>query len=77
MGVTKTVISPGDGVTKAQKGDTITMEYTGNLHDPNAAGGKGKQFDSSVGKSDFKTQIGTGRVIKGTSTCAQSLELFD
>lgn len=43
MGVTKQLISPGDGATKAKAGDTITMEYTGNLHDPNAANGKGKQ----------------------------------
>ena len=43
MGVTKKLVQPGDGVTKAQKGDTITMEYTGNLYDPNAPEGKGKQ----------------------------------
>lgn len=28
MGVTKKLISEGDGTTKPQKGDTITMEYT-------------------------------------------------
>ena len=43
MGVTKEQISPGNGTDKAQKGDTITMEYTGNLYDPNAANKKGKQ----------------------------------
>ncbi|KAK3053052.1 hypothetical protein LTR09_005678 [Extremus antarcticus] len=65
MGVTKEQISPGDGTTKAKKGDTITMEYTGNLFDSNAPNKKGKQFDSSVGRGDFKTSIGTGQVIKG------------
>ncbi len=43
MGVTKEQISPGDGTTKAKKGDTITMEYTGNLFDSNAPNKKGKQ----------------------------------
>ncbi|KAI5358771.1 putative FKBP-type peptidyl-prolyl cis-trans isomerase domain-containing protein [Septoria linicola] len=58
MGVTKQQISPGDGVTRPKKGDEITMEYTGTLEN-------GKQFDSSVGRGDFKTAIGVGRVIKG------------
>jgi FK506-binding protein 1 len=44
MGVTKQMISPGDGQTKAKAGDTITMEYTGNLEDKSAANGKGKQY---------------------------------
>jgi FK506-binding protein 1 len=42
------------------------MEYTGNLYDEKAPGGKGKQFDSSVGRGDFNTQIGVGTLIKGT-----------
>ncbi|KAK7509650.1 FKBP-type peptidyl-prolyl isomerase-like protein [Phyllosticta citricarpa] len=63
MGVEKQTIKPGDGVTKPQNGDTVTMEYTGYLQD--ASGAKGKQFDSSVGRGDFQTAIGVGRVIKG------------
>jgi FK506-binding protein 1 len=43
MGVTKTMISPGNGKDKAKAGDTITMEYTGNLYDDNASNKKGKQ----------------------------------
>jgi hypothetical protein len=43
MGVTKKTITEGNGVDKAKKGDTITMEYTGNLYDSNADNGKGKQ----------------------------------
>lgn len=46
MGVTKQIISEGNGTDKAKKGDTITMEYTGNLQDANAANGKGKQYVS-------------------------------
>ncbi|KAK5681452.1 hypothetical protein LTS10_005982 [Elasticomyces elasticus] len=62
--ITKKMLTPGDGQTKAKKGDTITMEYTGNLFDPSAPDNKGKQFDSSVGRGDFKTSIGTGQVIR-------------
>jgi len=65
MGVTKQLISPGDGVTKAKAGDTITMEYTGNLEDTSKSDNRGKQFDTSVGRGDFKTKIGVGQVIKG------------
>jgi len=65
MGVTKKQLVAGNGVDKPKAGDNITMEYTGNLYDQNAADNKGKQFDSSVGRGDFKTQIGVGQVIKG------------
>ncbi|KAF2861117.1 peptidylprolyl isomerase [Piedraia hortae CBS 480.64] len=63
--ITKKQILPGNGVDRPKAGDTILMEYTGNLYDPNAPDGKGKQFDTSVGRGDFETQIGVGRVIKG------------
>lgn len=43
MGVTKELISPGNGVDKPKQGDTITMEYTGNLFDKNAEKNKGSQ----------------------------------
>ena len=43
MGVTKKQITPGNGVDRPKAGDTITMEYTGNLQDTSAADGKGKQ----------------------------------
>lgn len=43
MGVTKQMITPGNGVDKPKAGDTISMEYTGNLFDPNAPNNKGKQ----------------------------------
>ena len=71
MGVTKTLISPGNGQDKPKKGDSITMEYTGNLYDANAPGGKGKQFDSSVGRGDFNTKIGVGQLIKGMHALLQ------
>lgn len=76
MGVTKKLISPGNGQDKPKKGDSITMEYTGNLYDANAQDGKGKQFDSSVGRGDFNTKIGVGQLIKGTYTAVQTCSLL-
>ena len=99
MGVTRKIIAKGNGTDKPRKGDTVTIEYTGNLYDE-AKGSKndfrGKQyvsaphtspllfptssrnnmlmhmlhpfrFDSSKGRGAFKTEIGVGKVIKGTS----------
>jgi len=62
MGVQKTILEEGNGPSP-QKGDQVTMEYTGWLKTPD--NGKGKQFDSTTGRGPFKTAIGVGRVIKG------------
>ncbi|KAH7077065.1 hypothetical protein FB567DRAFT_534462 [Paraphoma chrysanthemicola] len=64
MGVQKTVISEGNGPSP-QKGDQVTMEYTGWLRTPGKPEEKGAQFDSSIGRGSFQTAIGVGRVIKG------------
>ena len=45
MGVTKTVITEGDGKTFPKKGDNLTMHYTGTL------ASNGSKFDSSVDKA--------------------------
>ena len=37
MGVEKTTLSPGDGVTFPQKGDNVALHYTGCLYDPSKA----------------------------------------
>ncbi|KAL5411590.1 FK506 binding protein proline rotamase rapamycin-binding protein [Paraphaeosphaeria minitans] len=64
MGVTKTTITEGNGPSP-NKGDQVTMLYTGWLK--NADGSKGKEFDSTQkpGRGPFKTAIGVGRVIRG------------
>ncbi|KAL8866886.1 MAG: hypothetical protein Q9174_006019, partial [Haloplaca sp. 1 TL-2023] len=77
MGVTRKVLKEGDGTTKPKQGDQVTIEYTGNLYDESKADNdyRGKQFDSSVGRGDFKTQIGVGKVIRGkksTASCRSS-----
>jgi FK506-binding protein 1 len=59
MGVTKEIITQGDGVTKPSVGQELTMHYTGTLLD-------GKEFDSSVRKNKpFQFRIGIGAVIQG------------
>ena len=43
MGVQKQVLQQGNGTDKPKKGDNISMEYTGWLHEPSANEQKGKQ----------------------------------
>ncbi|KAI6085375.1 FK506-binding protein 1B [Hypoxylon rubiginosum] len=64
MGVTKTINEEGTGTQPVAR-QTVTIEYTGYLKDTTKPGNKGTQFDSSVGRRDFVTQIGVGQVIKG------------
>ncbi|KAI0875838.1 FK506-binding protein 1B [Hypoxylon argillaceum] len=64
MGVTKTILEEGTGA-QPTPGQTVTIVYTGWLKDTTKPDNKGKQFDSSVGRGDFVTQIGVGQVIKG------------
>ena len=45
-----------------KSGDTVTVNYTGWLY---VDGKKTTQFDSSIGKAPFTTQIGVGAVIAG------------
>lgn len=54
----------GSGATSTA-GQTLTVNYTGWLYDPSAPNFKGKQFDSSVGRSAFSFKLGAGQVIQG------------
>jgi len=65
MGVEKQLITKGNGVDKPKTNDEVTIEYTGWLYDKYADNYRGNKFDSSVGRGDFKTHIGVGKVIKG------------
>lgn len=58
---------PGDATSKAVgKMTPVLVHYTGWLYDPSKPDGKGKQFDTSVGKeTPFGFLVGAGRVIKG------------
>ncbi|KAG0123306.1 hypothetical protein HOY82DRAFT_495303 [Tuber indicum] len=69
MGVTKTVIKQGDGITFPKAGDTVTIHYVGTLQD-------GSKFDSSRDRNDpFVTKIGVGRVIKGWDEAVPRMSL--
>ena len=53
-------LSVGTG-PEAMNGDTLSVNYTGWLYDPNAAENKGTEFDSG----NFSFVLGAGRVIPG------------
>jgi len=67
MGVEKKILKEGNGVDYPHENDEVAMEYTGYLYDVSRASNdyKGAKFDSSIGRGDFVTKIGIGRVIKG------------
>lgn len=59
MGVTVTILQPGDNQTFPHPGDSITVHYVGTLD-------TGRQFDSSRSRGrPFSTPIGVGAVIRG------------
>ena len=48
------------------KSGPVSVHYTGWLHDPSAADGHGKKFDSSVDRGPpFEFVLGAGQVIRG------------
>ena len=59
-----TDILVGTGAT-ATAGNTITVHYTGWLYDEKASQYRGKQIDSSIGKTPFSFKLGVGQVIAG------------
>lgn len=59
MGVTVETITPGDGKSFPQTGQTVSVHYVGTL-------ANGKQFDSSRDRGKhFEFKLGLGQVIKG------------
>jgi len=56
--VLKVTKAPGDGKTFPQRGQRVTVDYTGQLLN-------GRQFDSSEGRDPFVFTIGKGEVIRG------------
>jgi len=58
----------GDGAT-AEKGQTVSVHYTGWLTD-------GEKFDSSKDRNDpFQFQLGAGRVIRGWDEGVQGMKI--
>ena len=58
-----TVVGSG---AEAVSGRSVSVHYTGWLHDPNQADGHGKKFDSSHDRRQpFDFNLGAGQVIHG------------
>ena len=68
-------VVPGTGAT-AQAGQSVTVHYTGWLHDPAAPNGRGKKFDSSVDRNEpFEFDLGAGMVIRGWDEGVQGMQV--
>jgi FKBP-type peptidyl-prolyl cis-trans isomerase FkpA len=67
--------TPGTGA-EAQAGQSVTVHYTGWLHDPAQPDGKGRKFDSSKDRGDpFQFDLGAGMVIRGWDEGVQGMKV--
>ncbi len=65
----------GDGAT-ASSGQHVNVHYTGWLHEPTAANGRGKKFDSSKDRGQpFSFALGAGQVIGGWDEGVQGMKV--
>ena len=60
--ITDTRVGTG---AEAVNGRTLTVNYTGWHYDQNAAGNKGTQFDTSIGRAPFPFVLGTRQRHRG------------
>lgn len=59
-----------------ETGQIATVHYTGWLHDPEAADGRGTKFDSSVDRDiPFQFPLGAGRVIRGWDAGVEGMRI--
>lgn len=67
--------TPGTGA-EARAGQYVQVHYTGWLHDPAAANGRGRKFDSSKDRGDpFEFALGAGQVIRGWDEGVQGMKV--
>jgi FKBP-type peptidyl-prolyl cis-trans isomerase FkpA len=67
--------SAGSG-DEARAGQQVKVHYTGWLHDPAAANGRGRKFDSSKDRGDpFRFGLGQGQVIRGWDEGVQGMKV--
>ena len=65
----------GNGAT-ARAGQDVSVHYTGWLHEPTAANGRGKKFDSSKDRGQpFNFGLGGGQVIGGWDEGVQGMQV--
>ena len=65
----------GDGAT-ASAGQNVSVHYTGWLHDPAQADGRGRKFDSSKDRGQpFRFALGAGQVIGGWDEGVQGMKI--
>lgn len=61
---------------EATAGQRVQVHYTGWLHDPAAADGRGRKFDSSKDRgSPFAFPLGAGHVIRGWDEGVQGMKV--
>jgi FKBP-type peptidyl-prolyl cis-trans isomerase FkpA len=67
--------TPGTGA-EASAGQRVEVHYTGWLHAPEAAQGRGTKFDSSKDRGDpFRFHLGAGQVIGGWDEGVQGMKV--
>ncbi|MBI3153809.1 MAG: FKBP-type peptidyl-prolyl cis-trans isomerase [Burkholderiales bacterium] len=67
--------TPGSGAA-ASAGQRVTVHYTGWMHDPSAADGRGRKFDSSKDRGQpFAFALGAGQVIGGWDEGVQGMQV--
>jgi len=65
----------GDGA-EARAGQSVTVHYTGWLHDPAAPNSRGAKFDSSLDRDEpFEFDLGAGMVIQGWDLGVQGMKV--
>ncbi|HRH90191.1 MAG TPA: FKBP-type peptidyl-prolyl cis-trans isomerase [Rubrivivax sp.] len=68
-----TVAGSGDA---ARAGQQVSVHYTGWLHDPAQADGRGRKFDSSKDRGQpFAFSLGAGQVIGGWDEGVQGMQI--
>ena len=61
---------------EARAGQSVTVHYTGWLHDPAAPQGRGRKFDSSKDRGEpFEFDLGSGNVIAGWDEGVQGMKV--
>lgn len=72
--LTKTETTIGTGA-EATTGKQVTLHYTGYLYSATAAGNKGPQFETSVGRQPLIFVVGDSRIISGFSEGALGMKV--